>query len=1115
MSSDLSVSGLVSGMDTDSIITAVLNTYQSKLDKKNEEMIYESRKKEVINEEIANMQSLKDKILKLKLESTFQNKALSSSDEAVIRGSASTTAIPGNYSITVQSTAVPATVTSSYTRATILNSPPNTMNLSGMTGRPESAFDGLISLTTTESGSIAQTRAIYTKNGGGQFAKYESGIIEGATNGTAASSINGTLSVKIDGENTITLSLSYAQGTTIKTIAYDIQSKINEKMNEIKGTSHTDYVAVKSPDKEGAGNEGLIFYNINSNTEDSIEFTGGTALSALGLDTTTFDTAIEMEDNWIEYSGDLSLLREKLGADKTGIIPGINILASTGMTTGTATLRTNAQLRTLDKIYPQIKGAESISASGSIDLNQKLSEVSFDSGLQISTASDGTATFTINDTSIEISDFSEATVMDFLAIVNSSSAGVTASYDKNTDSFVLTANENYVETSISLGSAADTTNILTVLGISLASGGTLYQGSASANIDINTIINDAAFSGTASSGTFTVNGVTLYVDVTKDTLQTLIDKINNSNAAVTAEYDKNADRFVIKSDPNTTKTNNKKIELGSNYDTSNILEVLNLTYQSGIVTGKASDAAISSETISFVTQNSAGIESTETVTIPSTNYSGAYSDIWTGVWNDGIADGATFTITTDSAANTYTWTNNTGSAIINMEDFAAAWNDSDNWSTYSVIVPAILEGDNQLRFFNNNSTGNFSIDSTDPADIIELGGTSATVTQGIDASPSAQYNALRFAWTINSKSSLDDIVKVRTDGAGGIYMDSVNTGSPGIFFMASANIVEDYFGDVAVRSSTTTTEGSIGRDAQIIVDGTFYTRTSNTIDDVIGGVELNLMSAKESSITVNISNDTDKAIEAIATFIVEYNKLITELSPDYLSTEDKKYLEPLTTEKMDEFTTVSELNSYEEKYKEVTKTKIIREETSFRSFYNYMRSTSSGVIKNAETKFDMLSDLGISAGSLGGYEDGKNGYLVRSYDEDNETEEEYLEAIIEELKNTSELTDALEEDAAKVYKLFSNDSDDVEEMGIARKIEEKINDYILTGGILKDKVKTNGTIDQRLTELSEQYTAYEDRMEKRKETLENQFAAMEEMLQRLQEQQTTISQKLGISTSSS
>ncbi len=1114
------ISGVISGMDIDGLINASLEVQRQPMTKLNDQMNFQNMKKEVLDEQIKNLQKLKDKTLKLKLESTFKNKTLNSSDESIATGSATMTAVKGSYSLKVNNLAVPARVQSTYARATILNSPPNTMNLQSIAGRPSTNFEGKVDLAVTTAGANYIASAIYKKDGGGQMGKFETSVIESATvDGTIGSTItsaNSDLNMTVNGR-TFSINLEYAAAnqTSLKSVAADMEKKINDYLNTQEGTTDVAFVMIKAEAINGTGNEKIAFYNLNDNSSTGITFNSGNAKALLGLNSPNFTSVTQMSDKWIDAS--LTTLRTKMNDSTTGVLPGVSMVAKTGeqMTVGTSTLRVNSQLRTLDRIYPSITGGSDV-ADTNIDLNQTLESVGFNNG-SLEYASDKSGFFTINGVKVKIGDMTTATVNDVLSIINTSGAGVTASYDSTNDRFILAANENYYNTTITLGDAGDTTNFLALSKISIANGGTLNPGTAAATIDPDSFIKDGGFSESPTSGTFSINGVSLYVDVTKDTLNDLIKRINTSNAGVIANYDTNSDKFVLKADPNSVDTNLEKIELGGTYDSSNLLQVLNLAYNESSITGQALSGNRSSDTVVF----SKGTGSEATITIPATIGSGAYNSTPLALsWNDGIAAGAQFTVNTDGITNSYTWTNNSGSAITNIDSFISAWNTNANWSSGTIQVAAIKEGTNQIRFVNRTQGANsdFTITEVTPGDAAELGFVSGTqVTNGAGATATAEYNALNFALYMMNNTTVKANALVTTDGQGGITVNSTTEGTQSLFIMTdeasqASNTIRDYFGELAVKSSLKKGTGNLGNDAEFTVDGVFYTRTSNKVDDVIGGVELNLMSTSSTAVTITIDNKTDDAVNAIADFILEYNKLLDILNPPTISTEDRKYLTPLTQEKLDSMKTATEVEDYQSKFKKFSSYKILREESSIRNMYDFLRSEPNKPQLNADPDYDILVNLNITAGSVGGFEDSKKGYLIKQFDPEKQTEEEYKAEIVEELKRNYKFMDVLKKDEDKIFTFFGKSSEVAGEQGLARRIEGKVNDYILTGGFLKEQTKVNGYIDKRLRTMYEQYQQYEERMTKREETLRNKYNAMEQNLARLQEQSNQVAQKLGIST---
>lgn len=150
-------------------------------------------------------------------------------------------------------------------------------------------------------------------------------------------------------------------------------------------------------------------------------------------------------------------------------------------------------------------------------------------------------TFTINGTQITLS--SSDTLDDVINKINSSSAGVTASYDATTGDMSLSSNSS---SPIILGSAADTSDFLQQA--ELFNNGTT---SVTSSIGLGRINPDADLTTAGlrtpvTPGTFTINGVTINYTAGAS-LNDLISNINSSSAGVTATYDTYDDQLVLSS----------------------------------------------------------------------------------------------------------------------------------------------------------------------------------------------------------------------------------------------------------------------------------------------------------------------------------------------------------------------------------------------------------------------------------------------------------------------------------------------------------------------------------------------------------------------------------------
>ena len=162
--------------------------------------------------------------------------------------------------------------------------------------------------------------------------------------------------------------------------------------------------------------------------------------------------------------------------------------------------------------------------------------------------------FTVNGVAFTINDSTTESLNSVLAQINSSAAGVTATYNATTDT-VSFENKNAADTSlINFGDTDDTSNFLSAINVKNATQSTNASGSTIAKsttnlgaIDSNKKMNTLNFaSGTAiTAGTFMVNGVSFTVDPATDALNDVLERINSSDAQVNASYDSVTDKIRV------------------------------------------------------------------------------------------------------------------------------------------------------------------------------------------------------------------------------------------------------------------------------------------------------------------------------------------------------------------------------------------------------------------------------------------------------------------------------------------------------------------------------------------------------------------------------------------
>jgi flagellar hook-associated protein 2 len=187
---------------------------------------------------------------------------------------------------------------------------------------------------------------------------------------------------------------------------------------------------------------------------------------------------------------------------------------------------------------------------GTTDGGKALSATSDVSGLVLSSAgltNPVTAgTFTVDGKTITIA--TSDTLQSVFDQINSATGGnVSGSYDPTTDAVSLTSGDG---SAIVLGSATDTSNFLQVMKLYNNGTGAITSTSALGGVNLtnpvaSSNLTTAITDGGSGAGALSINGVTINYDASTDSINDILQRINESSAGVEATYDPINDRFSL------------------------------------------------------------------------------------------------------------------------------------------------------------------------------------------------------------------------------------------------------------------------------------------------------------------------------------------------------------------------------------------------------------------------------------------------------------------------------------------------------------------------------------------------------------------------------------------
>ena len=375
--------------------------------------------------------------------------------------------------------------------------------------------------------------------------------------------------------------------------------------------------------------------------------------------------------------------------------------------------------------------------------------------------------------------------------------------------------------------------------------------------------------------------------------------------------------------------------------------------------------------------------------------------------------------------------------------------------------------------------------------------------------------AVGTTFTVKDKTFVVDDSTTLKDLASGLSKLGVNANfdeSRGRFYVNSSDTGEanDFNIDVAGSDKTaldilglSQTSGAKKVDAQdaiIEYNGVEYNGASNTFD--INGLSITAKSVTgkydkasgtftdDAPINISVSSDTEGMYNTIKKFVKDYNALIDKMNSLY--NEDSEGYDPLTDDEKNQMS-AEQIEKWEEKAKKG----LLRRDSTISTLTSKMRSILNQGIevtdKNGNTQKVTLASLGIVTGDYT-----ERGKLHIMGDEDDETysgQENKLKAALE---NNPEI----------FSQAFAGNKDN---QGIGFKLYDYLNTAMKRSSTSSSLTFYNDiTLKNEIKGKDDEVDKWEEKLQKMEDKYYDQFSAMETALAKLQEQQSYISQLMGM-----
>ena len=318
-------------------------------------------------------------------------------------------------------------------------------------------------------------------------------------------------------------------------------------------------------------------------------------------------------------------------------------------------------------------------------------------------------------------------------------------------------------------------------------------------------------------------------------------------------------------------------------------------------------------------------------------------------------------------------------------------------------------------------------------------------------------------------SRQDDFISVRVESSqlpeqvSALVVDNINTHRA----IEIKNI--EFFNPNAVGDMEPVHPMNLAGDAVLEFRGIEARRPTNTIDDLIDGITLNLKRNSADPVEVAIEPDSEVAKEGIIKAVFNYNQLLTRIL--ILTTDNPAVLDELEYLDDDEREALEEqLGSF-------------RGDNTLNQLKNRLQSIMSNPYPtSAGRDLASLAQIGISTNaSSGSFSGSLNAAKLRGYLEINE----------------EQLDQALLSDIDAVKELFGNDTsgDLLIDSGVAHTLDEYLTPYTRNNGLMSTRIKG---VETQIKNKKDDISEYEDYLEDYEADLKRQYGNMEAMLNQLE-----------------
>lgn len=338
---------------------------------------------------------------------------------------------------------------------------------------------------------------------------------------------------------------------------------------------------------------------------------------------------------------------------------------------------------------------------------------------------------------------------------------------------------------------------------------------------------------------------------------------------------------------------------------------------------------------------------------------------------------------------------------------------------------------------------------------------------------------------VESTDTLDEVVsKIKASGApvSAAVLNAGTGSSP--FRMTITSQITGTRGDLSIDAGgfgLGLTTLSNGQDARVFFGssdpaaGVLLSSTTNTLDNVVENVRIDLKQASTDAVTLTVSRDDQKIIDAVKNFVTTFNDVIGRIAQYDSYDQETEKKGPLLGNPV-----VARLRG---------------------ALYSTLQRRPVGV----SGPYNNLAQMGIKVAS------DKKGQITLD-------EAKLREALAENPQAVADLFSAYEKETVTNEEIVEGVTtgevtDRFTKLGVAELFGQLLDDYTSTvDGVMKT---ADETFNRRIELTNDRIDAFNRRLESRREFLQRQFAGMESTLARLQGQQGALTQLASLAATAS